>query len=197
MWEGKTVAVIASGPSLTRADVEKVRGIPCIAINDNGIDTVRKGVTVPAMAPWAEMLYACDKEWWDKYPQALTFAGLKVSCMRTAPKGVLTLDQTGSKGFDPDPTRLKTGLNSGYQAVHIAIHAKAKRILLLGFDMSRKRGAHWFGEHPPSLRNTHEDTFEMLALRFADLNDRGSEIINCTERSAIKCFPSMTIESAL
>lgn len=194
MWEGKTVAVIATGPSLTRKQVDAVRDLPCIAVNDNAIDVLRDGVMQFAMAPWADLLYAADYEWWAQYPQARAFPGLKVTCMDSAERlGVLVLEQTGTKGFDPNPSCIRTGGNSGYQAVHVAIHAKAKRILLLGFDMHAKNGAHWFGRHPPRLRNTEPESYPGWVERFEALKGRGSEIINCTPGSALRCFPSETL----
>ena len=47
-------AIIASGPSLTKEDVDAVRGLNVIVIN-----------TSYWLAPWADILYACDGHWWD------------------------------------------------------------------------------------------------------------------------------------
>ena len=46
------------------------------------------------------------------------------------------------------------GQNSGYQAVGLAYHLKADRIILIGFDMQRTGGkSHWHGDHPRGLNN--------------------------------------------
>src|SRR4051794_36846444 len=62
-WTGGSVVIIASGPSLTVADCETVRnwrvgtpGSRVIVIN-----------TSFRMAPWADVLYACDAGWWQEY----------------------------------------------------------------------------------------------------------------------------------
>jgi len=186
MWFGKTVAILASGPSLTGAVAEAVRcvGVPTIAIND----TFRR-------APWADMLYAADPEWWRVNPEALDFAGLRASVSKV--DSVLQLQNTGVEGFDPHPFAIRTGGNSGYQAVHIAIHAGAARVLLCGFDMHNRCGLHWHGSHPRPLRNTDEHSYAKWASRFEALKGIGPEIVNCTPGSAIECFPKMDLNEAL
>jgi len=66
LWPGATVACLASGPSLTRADVALVRaqGLPTIVVN-----------TTYQMAPWADVLYACDAKWWAWQQGAPGFRG--------------------------------------------------------------------------------------------------------------------------
>lgn len=167
--------------------VESVRSarLPTIAVND--------AFTV---APWADMLYAADAKWWIYHCQtALKFEGLKVTAQNALPyKAVMLLEQTGVTGFDPDPMKIRTGGNSGYQAIHIAIHAGAARILLLGFDM---RGDHFFGKHPKGLRNPDPNSFKNWIQRFPALRNRGAEIINCTPGSALDAFPKMPIDEAI
>jgi hypothetical protein len=187
LWPGRTVAILASGPSMSQAVADQVHaaGIPAIAIND----TYR-------LAPWADMLYAADEAWWLRHPAALDFAGLKVSVGTI--KGVHRLRNTGVTGFDPDPGCLRTGSNSGYQAVHIAAHAGASRILLCGFDM---QGAHFFGRHPNGLANTGPDLFLKFRRHFGELAmvlaGCGAEVLNCTPGSALTCFPTAPLEQAL
>jgi len=180
LWPGQTVAVLASGPSMTPQVADAVRSVPSIVIND----TFR-------LAPWAALLYAADDAWWQANPDALAFPGLKVT-VGSVP-GVEQLRNSGSTGFDPNPECLRTGGNSGYQGVHIAAQAGAARILLCGFDMTALKGAHWFGPHRHGLVNTAPETYARFIRRFADLkaalDARGVEVINCTPGSALKCFP--------
>lgn len=163
-------------------------GLRSIAIND----TFR-------LAPWADILYAADTGWWRVHcHDALKFAGLKVTCNSSVEfKAVNLLKQSGVEGFDPRTDSIKTGGNSGYQALHVAIHAGAKRILLLGFDMHDRNGHHWFGKHPKPLRTTETNTYRIWAGRFGALRDRGADIINCTPGSALTCFPILEFEAAL
>lgn len=160
----------------------KAASIPTIAINNTAL-----------LAPWSEIFYACDYSFWIYHASwALNHAGLKVTCDDSVPfEQVMCLRNTGTSGFDSDPGCIRTGNNSGYQSLHLAIHAGAKRILLCGYDM---KGDHWFGKHPPQLadadanvhRNMFIPEFEKLAPQIPWL---GVEVINCTPGSALRCFP--------
>jgi len=183
LWPGQTVAILASGSSLSPNVVEAVRRaqLPVVVTNN-----------VFHLAPWADMLYAADAGWWRYHAQeALKFKGLKVTAQSSVEfPAVMCLRNTGTCGFDADPRCIRTGGNSGYQAIHVAMQAGAERILLFGFDM---RGGHYHGPHPEPLRNTTEDTFSRWRERFKTLkvcaDSRGIEILNCTPGSALECFP--------
>src|SRR3990172_714287 len=189
LWPGRSVAVFASGPSMTPTAAAAVRaaGLPALATNN----TYR-------LAPWADVLYAADDAWWQEHPDALGFRRVKVGGGNPPDPRVMVLRNTGAEGYDPDPTCFRTGGNSGYAAVHIAAQAGARRILLLGFDM---RGGHWHGPHPKPLRTTPPPTFGRWIERFetlaAELEKRGVQVINCTPGSALKCFARADLVKAL
>lgn len=193
IWLGRTVAILASGPSMSQAVADQVHaaGVSAIAIN-----------TTFRLAPWADMLYACDPEWW-QHPQhadALAFPGLRVSLGGNV-VGVNRLHNSGATGIDRQPGCVRTGGNSGYQAIQVALHGGATRVLLCGFDMTGRRGAHWHGSHPAGLRGTQEETFEVWRRRFAAaaplLEAAGLEVVNCTPGSALTCFRLEPLEEAL
>lgn len=207
-WEGETCAILASGPSMSLAVANSVRGrCRVIAVNNQGIPTVdNKKQRAPALAPWADVLYAADRLWWHHNREAaLKFAGLKLTMKPAhdrelnAVDGVHVIGNGGPTGFDDRQDHIRTGSNSGYQAVHVAAHFGAKRILLCGFDMNSKKGEHWHGDHRwrpghASMYPVFLKAFEVGAPEFAA---RGIEIINCTRDSSLKCFPFMTLEEAL
>jgi hypothetical protein len=94
--------------------------------------------------------------------------------------------------------------NSGYQAINLAVHLGAKRILLLGYDMhaplvGRRREDALVrrppGRHEPGrLRHIMLPHFESLPpARWK----AGVEVINCTPGSALQVFPRSAIEEAL
>jgi hypothetical protein len=179
---------------MTQAVADRVRssGIAAIAIN-----------TTFRLAPWADVLYAADIEWWghlDHHKDAMAFAGLKVSCQPVY--GVNILRNTGVLGFDPDPGAVRTGGNSGYQAIHIAMHAQASRILLCGFNMRSYDGAdHWHPEHPKGLRRTVPELYQRWCERFealaASATERNIDIVNVTPDSALEVFRKSTLEEEL
>jgi hypothetical protein len=190
LWDGETVAILASGPSLTADTAIRIRErkIPAIAINTSFL-----------RAPWAAMLYAADAAWWTAYRNKVAdFRGLKVTVRVEPFDDLLALEVSGHLGFDPAPGKIRTGANSGYQAVHVALAAGAKRIELHGFDMRHHDGLHhWHGTHPMPLRNHGGSIYERWVKSFESLVPEaaklGAEVVNCTPDSALKCFPFETV----
>jgi hypothetical protein len=157
------------------------------------------------LAPWADALYSCDAKWWVTHREdALNFKGLKITQDDSVPfPQVMLLRRTGHEGFDPDPGCIRSGYNSGYQALHIAVQAGATRVLLCGYDMRWiGRQSHWFGSHPAQLVDSDPLVF---ARRFVPafatisrtLKEMGVEVINCTPDSALRCFRVMKLDDAL
>ena len=199
LWPGATVVIIGGGPSLAREDVEFVRGrAKVIAIND-----------AYKVAPWADVLYACDANWWQFYEGVPSFRGLKYSIERNASGlgaqdggvAVQVLDMGEQFGLSEDPTRLQHGKNGGYQALGLAALLGAKRVILLGFDMQPDPDGkeHWFGSHPKRIRKgmPFREWVESFQTIVAPLQKLGVEVINCSRRTALTMFPTMSLEEAL
>lgn len=189
LWPGATVVCLGGGPSLEPADVAYAHGrARVIAINDAW-----------RLAPWADLLYACDAKWWRWHDGVPAFTGLKVTLEKPEYPGIKRLAQGAERGFEAAPTRLATGRNSGYQALHLAVHLGARRVLLLGYDMRLVDGrSHWFGAHPvatkPEVYDRMIPCFESL---IAPLAARGVAVVNCTPASALACFPMAPLRQAL
>ena len=178
---GSTVAILAGGPSLTQAAVDEVRrrGWSCIAIND-----------AYRLAPWADVLFAADAEWWMRHPDAMAFAGRKVVCQRWA-----KID--GVETILPQPP-VSTGGNSAVHAACVAQRDGASRIVLLGVDLRDDELTHWHGKHRGPLRNPTPSDFR-LARRAWEAAARsvlaGVEVVNCSLRSALTVFPRIALEA--
>lgn len=190
LWPGETCAVLASGPSMNGDVADAVRNAGCRAI------AVCRTVE---LAPWADMVYAADMMWWSAFRSQLkSFRGLKVTCEQNTFDDVLQLKIGKESGFSEDPAVINTGGNSGYQAICIAAHAGAKRILLCGFDM---RGKHWHPEYRSPLKTHEEDSFLKWLPRFETLREplakRGIEVINCTPGSSLTVWPIVSLQEAL
>ncbi len=189
------MACLGGGPSLTQQDVDRLKGkARVIAVND-----------AFKLCPWADVLYACDMKWWMYHHEAaVAFAGLKVTLDEDAPRKwpvIKGVKNTGRVGLETDPTGVRTGINGGYQAINLAYHFGAKRILLLGYDMRLVKGKrHWFGDHPPGLNpmanyaKTMLPNFPSLAK---PLKLAGVEVINCTPGSALTVWPLSKLEDVL
>lgn len=198
-WPGETVVCVGSGPSLTATDVEACRGrARVIVVND-----------AYRLAPWADFLYAADLGWWLRHGGVPAFEGRRGSLGDPEkkkgpqwPADMLFWQSAGVTGLAADATSLKTGQHSGYQAIGIAVHARAVRILLLGYDLQRTGDkGHWFGEHPITLTSTKASRFQQWRRHYATLveplRQRGIALVNCSRESALTLFPRRSIQDAL
>lgn len=195
-----TVFCLATGPSLTPADVNAVRDKGMVvAVND-----------AHRLAPWADWLYSSDRYWWVRHEGVPSFggklAGIEHTPGRRDPRlaglGVVVYRNTGHEGIEADPTGLRTcANNSGGAAVNLAVHLGAERIVLLGYDMgygaSDKR--HFFGDHPMGLSNQHNfPTWRAAFGRMVEpLKALGVEVVNCSRSTSLTCFPVVPLEDVL
>ena len=198
LWRGRTVALLGGGPSLTQAQVDLLRGrCGVIAINN-----------AYELAPWADLLYFCDEKWWrwhHEKPGYKAFAGIKVTLENpkviAAEPAVKSVQNLGRNGLCEFRHGLHTGKNGGYQAIDLAVHLGAKRILLLGYDMRPAEDGRlqWHKGHPikGNPRQYEEHMLPMFPSLVQPLAKRGVEVLNCTPKSALKVFPMVALEVAL
>lgn len=208
LFVGRTVVCLGTGPSLTRADVELCRGrAGVVAIND-----------AYRWAPWADALYAADLRWWEVHKGAPGFLGMKISIGQHAPRtterfrqmfpDLIVLPNTGHEGLEFVPPGLRIGrrcggAHSGYQAINLAMHLGAERVLLLGYDCrpDAKGRRHFFGNHPKGLAQTAPSQYALWARSYdslmQDAKKRGLQIINCSRETAIRSIPRGVLEQQL
>lgn len=191
LWRGETCVLIGGGPSLTMADVDAVCGrARVIAIND-----------AYTCAPFADVLYACDARWWGWHRGAPSFTGLKVALepQPVAWPGLTVLRNTGPLGLEIQPTGLRTGKNSGYQAINLAVHLGATRILLLGYDMSPAPDGrtHWHAPHPEGALSPYPQMIAAFDSLVEPLAALGVTVLNCSRRTALATFPCVPLATAL
>lgn len=182
-WKSETVVIVASGPSLTRKQVEYCRGkARVLVINDNY-----------KLAPWADALYACDGDWWDLHQPG--FEGQKWTQDQSAALryNLNWVKSVNEPGFSKNPDVIHQGGNSGYQAINLALHFGVSKVLLLGFDMKMNGKRHWFGDHPGRLNKA--SNYSRWLKNFATV--KTDKVINCTPDSALECFPKMSLREAL
>jgi hypothetical protein len=114
---------------------------------------------------------------------------------------VQVLRNTGPLGLEREPTGLRTGRNSGYQAVNLAVHLGASRILLLGFDMSptAEGQQHWHAPHPDHTPSPYEYPQWLAAWPslVEPLAAAGVTVINCSRRTVLTTFPCAPLADEL
>jgi hypothetical protein len=201
-WPGATAAILGGGASIRRpqhfelvARRQRESGWRVIAINNSYLE-----------APTSDLLYFADTRWWDwnkEKEEFKTFQGLKCTIHNTGGEieddSIHMLRNAGFRdgkvdGLSSDPSALRTGHTSGYQALGLAIAAGATRIVLLGYDYRFVDGkSHWHGGHRIPVgedvyRNTFAQPFSTLKL------PEGVSVINCSMASVLKVFPKQPIE---
>lgn len=134
------------------------------------------------IAPWADALVSNDMKWWKQHPEALQFAGRRFCGS----------DFKGTLRLSPVPM-FPTGSNSGLQGMRVALTLGATRIILLGLDM---KGTHYFGKHPPALKNSTPGDFQRMLRQFQRWKS-DAEVINCSPGSALTCFKTASLFDVL
>lgn len=157
------------------------------------------------LAPWADVLYYCDRGWWTAHKaDALNvFTGKYRVSLGTSEDGTKHLRNCGPRGLSTDPSSLKHGSNSGYQAIGLAYHFGASRIVLLGYDM-HVTGAqtHWHAGHAGHTAESQEKALRSMFLpRFTNLVEplkaAGVEVLNATPGSSLKCWHYRPLDQLL
>lgn len=190
-WPGETVVCLASGPSLTRDDVEYCRGKARTIVVNSTLQ----------IAPWADVFFASDGRVWRWNEAAIrAFQGMKFSLDPVAAEyGGMILRNGGVCGLSRDPRAVCTGYNSGYMAVNVAVLLGAARILLLGYDMQQGPSgeSHWHGDHVNKAQPPYADCVRAFRTMVEPLKAAGVEVVNCTRSSALTMFDRADLREAL
>lgn len=195
-WTGQLCAVVGSGPSANKEDIDKLRGVCRVVVVNTAFE----------LAPWAEVLYACDGRWWEWYPAARRFAGLKVTQDIHVAKHhglhrvtLLDLHDPQRNRFAMEaPGVLGRGENGGFQATNLVLQFGGRVILLLGLDYCGER---WHGSHPGGRPQHKAVTLErwrdIFDAQAPALTAMGAQVINVSPLSALQAFPKMSVDDAL
>lgn len=106
-------------------------------------------------------------------------------------------------GLSLDPLRINQGGNSGHQALNLAVLFGCNPIVLVGFDMRLGPGGekHFYPDHREGLSNPDHMACMRWAVRFRltvpDLKRAGVTVLNASRRTALDCFPRVTLDEAL
>lgn len=195
-WTGDTCLIVASGPSAKQIDLEPAKGkVKCIAIN-----------TSWQLAPWADVLYACDVSWWREHKSSWPeFKGLKITQDKLANDEFeifrvicerhhenLVLDRPGQVGW---------GGNSGFHCINLAIQFGIKKIILVGYDMQLNGGSHWHGDHPNNMNNPTAANVarwrKTIDANAPIIKSLGIDVFNVSPVSALVNYPKMSLLEAL
>jgi len=233
IWEGGEVWILGGGPSVT-----KQFGIPDEIVNDvkSGklppsayspyMEGIHKkhviGVNVSFLiGTWIDVCFFGDGKFFTQYRIELAqWPGLKVTCNAGSTKipwiKYLARDTTHALGISSKSEAVSWNHNSGSAAVSMAANAGAKRIILVGFDMSLNTtgSKHWHQLYKPTLAPNDVRHLRKQGIRYQvtmpfqrhlqgfpqmlkDAQVRGIEIINACPESAITVFPKCNVKDLL
>ena len=186
----KKIYIVGGGASLVDFDWGQLQGRRVIAVN-RAFEKV----------PMAEIIYFSDLRFWTWNQEALVrHPARKISCMRKLRhRSIEIVESTGIAGLELESGKIRTGNNSGYAAINVAVHEGAKEIVLLGFDMGFTHGrCHWHDGYP--VINV-EKTFRPMISYFDTLptilEGLGVKVVNANLDSMITAFSKIRREDSL
>ena len=189
-WDDRPVAVIGGGPSVKDIDFDMLRGAHVLAVKNTIFDV-----------PWADAGFAHGnyEEMRDKLADvpARVYWALYADQRHPAPlKNVTFLKRQYGVGMSDDPGVIYGGATSGFAAMQICIHKRAKSIVLFGFDYDRatstttdtrgfKRVANW------------REWAEHFRVYVPHLTKHGISVANACPSSAISCFQKVSLQDGI
>jgi hypothetical protein len=223
IWEEGDVWILGGGPS-----VPKQFGIPQLVVQQVVNGTSPPSVYSPYMSgihdkhviginvayligDWIDVAFFGDIGFFLQHKEKLAqFPGIKVCCHPQIEKfnwvKYLPRDHKG-RGISDNPNSVSWNYNSGAAAISLAIHAGAKRVILLGFDMKldTTNMQHW---HNLYGRGQVMDAKRIMKLPFVrhlrgfpeiakDAKRMGVEVLNGSPDSAIVDFPKYSVNDLL
>lgn len=193
--KGKTVFIVAGGPSASDVDFSLLQDELVICINDSYEDF-----------PKALALYWVDESWiaeeYDyvrnaNYPFVFTsklyhHISYDINPDPTGSCSTYILRRKGDFGYAPEPDCVM-GNNSGVQVLNLIVNMKPQTIVLIGYDMKKKgKQTHY---HDKSRLPPSRDIYSELFIPSMNSLHKGMKehkvktlIINANIDSGIRCF---------
>jgi hypothetical protein len=189
------IGIIASGPSATVQDAQKLRTCcdVVIAVNDSW-----------RLCPEADVIYGTDMKWWkfaidsikkhfngDLWTQRQQWTELPEEI------GIKCMESECKPDICTESGKIHTGSNSGFAAINLAYHLGAKTIILLGYDMQLEgnKRHHDLVKRPDALNVG--SNYNSFSKHFDSINPKkhGIEILNASRRTLLNCFPLVDLEN--
>lgn len=161
IWRGETVAVLASGPSMSQSVADALRKHRTIVVNHTH-----------RLAPWADMLVALDINL-PLWESARDFAGIKICGAESDKINAMYAGQWHER-VKMGPSHTVQIVNSGLAAIRIAVAMGASKIILAGFDPDK--AGHFAGRPHSRGHKPHDAVGIGLVAVIAELRARGIEV---------------------
>jgi hypothetical protein len=182
-WDDKPVAVIGGGPSLIDFDFEKLRGAHVLAVKGSIFSI-----------PWADAGFGLDY-CRDKIANVQSRIYWAVRDDQSDPppaKNITFLKRIDGHDLSDDPGVIYSGGTSGFGAMQVCIHKRAKQIVLFGFDYDGSSNAPTDKKRARTAANW-ESWAEHFAVYVPYLTQHGIHVVNACPTSAIRCFQKVAL----
>lgn len=217
-FKGEIGVLIGTGPSITSEQIEFIRSKKCRVFTvNNAYQLINE----------ADVHVSCNNDWWEYYwPKdkvLRTMPATKYTWYQYIANqyNITYIKAIVKDGLSTDPRIIHINHGSSPMGINIAVHYGIKKLLLIGHDMkfspdyngrAKKVGSksrHFFGEYPKELQHfpsvkvglsspgVLDGLIEAYKKMIPDLRKMRMEVINCTPKSALKCFPLSTLEKEL
>jgi hypothetical protein len=186
-FTNQTIVCVASGPSLTKEQIEYVnlKSKVTFVSNSSAFDF-----------PNATVLFSYDHKWYNYYNDKLKqfFKGAKFckdKITETSGFAFSLVDQEWFKAYG----------NTGATLLSLALHANPSKVILVGYDLKQTDKSHYHGDHPEPLGNCNriemwKDDFKELYNDYKAQIDK-IEIYNCSLDSNLDLFPRQDLKKVL
>jgi hypothetical protein len=199
-FAGTPAVILASGPSLSREDIEYIRPLHALGkICVLGLNDTYK------LCDFIDVLYFCDPRWLDSNLDLLDYTAGELwtqdANVRKKYDGRIKRCQGSSgNGLSKQPNHIHFGGNSGFQLLNLAWHFGIREMYLLGYNMGEANPGqrqHFFGPHPKPLNQSN--SYKGFVGSFRNINGADKKMItNCTFPSALKgVFETKSLKEAL
>jgi hypothetical protein len=185
------IVCIASGESLTPEDVDYCKG------KADKVYVVKESYR---LAPWADLLYAADSDWWDIRKGCPDFTGEKWTCTPEAAKkwGINYIDYKVELKWSLQQGIVATGGNSGFQCVNLATLNGATEVILLGYDMGFTVKKHWWDDISELKRECRGSNYNDWIKRFHEAKPLiPAKVYNASRFSYLTCFEKVNLRDVL
>lgn len=200
-WDDKPVILVGTGPSLKDFDLSKLRGYGYVLAVKEAIWDL----------PFADACFGLDMPWMRRQGDRLEEVARRIPVYlavpdqeqppisRYTPSAIYLKRLRTSEGFSDDPGAVESGGNSGFGAANVAYLAKARDIVLLGYDYKGEPYCPERYTHHPRGHNARYlpkwgENFRAVA---PVLKRKGVRVVNASKWSTVDAFDKIELGDAL
>lgn len=186
-WEGQSVAIVASGPSVESFDFTRIEGLKTIAVKDGYLKV-----------PHADVLMIGDHRYARRTPDLSGYLGPLILYTDPMPlpeelhdDRVRFIPKVPGTGLSRDPAELRGTFTTTTLAINYAVLRGSRRIYLVGVDMQPGPEGQRWADRP------EKEGWPMRYKRQAwgyqrqpkELKALGVKVFNLNPKSALKLYP--------